>query len=193
MDFSTDPLSPLGRQILKLDAGRAYEKLTVTGLGRLEAKHLLDDVAPEQLFPDPKAMPGRDKARCVLSALWLWHDWLDECHTICQAVHTAEGSFWHAVMHRREGDFSNSKYWYAKCAGHPVLAAIAANAADVLHKQPADKQLLRLTFSGTWNPNAFVDLVESVHEAPETDPKRQAAVALQQIEWRLLFDYCCRP
>jgi hypothetical protein len=30
-------------------------------------------------------------------------------------------SFWHAIMHRREGDFWNSKYWYARCRNHPAL------------------------------------------------------------------------
>ena len=41
------------------------------------------------------------------------------------------------------------------------------------------------------DPDAFVDLVEAVHRKPE-DARFQAAVALQRLEWRLLFDYCMR-
>ncbi len=46
-------------------------------------------------------------------------------------------AFWHAIVHRREGDFSNSKYWYARCEGHAVLGVMAAQAAPVLNPMPA--------------------------------------------------------
>jgi hypothetical protein len=60
----------------------------------------------------------------------------------------------------------------------------------ILNPLPADKSLLRLV-NPTWNPNSFVDLIEAVHDKP-SDPRHAAAVSLQQIEWRLLFDHCTR-
>ena len=48
-------------------------------------------------------------------ALWL-HGFLDESHSIAQGLASAEGSYWHALVHRSEGDFSNSKYWYGRIA-----------------------------------------------------------------------------
>jgi hypothetical protein len=93
-------------------------------------------------------------------------------------------------MHRREGDFSNSKYWYAKCENHPVLPTLASQANDVINPYPADVSILKLSHNG-WDSDAFVDLVERVHDKPN-DPRRKLAVALQQLEWRLLFDYCTR-
>ena len=60
----------------------------------------------------------------------------------------------------------------------------------VLHPLPADKSLLRLTRGG-WDPNAFVDLAEQVYNRPE-DSRQNAAIVLQKLEWRLLFDHCMR-
>jgi hypothetical protein len=99
-------------------------------------------------------------------------------------------AFWHAIIHRREGDFSNSKYWYARAAGHPVLATLAGSVGALVNRAPADKGLLRLVANG-WNPNAFVDFVESV-SADEADVLYPIAVQLQQMEWRVLWEHCAR-
>jgi hypothetical protein len=126
----------------------------------------------------------------MLAGLWLWHDWLDQSHTISQSLHNATGSFWHAIMHRREGDFGNSKYWYAKVGRHPILPAIGQHVSTAIGQLPADKSLLRLLIGG-WSPEAFVDLVEDVSSNP-ADRRLPAVVAIQRIEWRMLFEHCTR-
>jgi len=183
----TDPLSSLGRKLLRLDPA-AYSELVPAGAGNAVAKDLLESTQPADLVAEKVARP--DDARAVLAGLWLYFDWLDESHRISQDLPSPTGSFWHAIMHRREGDFSNSKYWYARCQNHPLLAAIGANAARLVNNMPADKSLLRLIVPA-WNPNAFVDLVETVHDHPD-DPRHAVAVALQKLEWQLLFDHCTR-
>lgn len=99
-------------------------------------------------------------------------------------------SFWHAIMHRREGDFSNSKYWYDRAGAHPIFPALAANAAVAINPLPADKSLLRLLSDG-WDPDAFVDLVEQVAARPQ-DPRLRTVQELQRMEWQMLFDHCTR-
>jgi hypothetical protein len=184
----TDDLSPLARQILSLDIENSYRRLVVRDEGNAEAKKLLSSATPKQTLSG--LVRSEDDANAMLAGLWLWHDWLDESHHISQSLHSATGSFWHAIMHRREGDFSNSQYWYARLQGHPVLQQMANQVGQILHSLPADKTLLRL-MSGGWNPNAFVDLVESI-EQDDRNPKHAAAISLQQLEWRLLFDHCTR-
>lgn len=185
----TDDLSPFAQDLLRLNASDAYTRLVVRdGEGNAEAKRLLVGASADRMIRGEAR--SREDASALLAGLWLYHDWLDESHVISQGLHSETGSFWHAIMHRREGDFSNSQYWYARCRHHPVLPAMAAAANAVLNPLPADKSLLRLT-NPTWSPNAFVDLVEAVHDDPR-DPRHGAAVSLQQIEWRLLFDHCTR-
>jgi hypothetical protein len=187
MKDPTDPLSPLGRRLLKLEPD-AYARLVPKGAGNAAARDVLESTQPADLVAGKITRP--DEARAMLSGLWLYLDWLDDSHAISQSLETPSGSFWHAIMHRREGDFSNAKYWYARCAGHPTMQTLAAQAGGYVHAMPADKSLLKLVATG-WNPSAFVDLVEAVHERPD-DPRHALAVSLQRLEWQLLFDHCTR-
>jgi len=186
-----DVRSPLAVKIFE-ENPHAYQMLVVDGDTPKRARELLEGVSPNQLLTAP--MKSSAYADALLAGLWLWHDGLDECHRIVQ--NSPEGdagrtySFWHAIMHRREGDFSNSKYWYARAAGHPALATIAGSVGPLVNRAPADKSLLRMVASG-WNPNAFVDFVESV-SADEADARYPIAVQLQQLEWRVLWEHCAR-
>ena len=49
----------------------------------------------------------------VLQSLWYdgKGDW-EMAHTLAQDVHTSEGSWIHAYLHRKEGDQGNASYWY---------------------------------------------------------------------------------
>jgi hypothetical protein len=188
LTVSLDHLSPLARSVLKMNVTSAYTNLVPSGPGNTEAHDALRGATPAQMLAAPPVKT--DEAAAMLSGLYLWHDFLDESHKVSQSLDTAGGSMWHAIMHRREGDFSNSKYWYARCENHPVLPTLAAQANEVINPFPADVSILKLTHNG-WDSDAFVDLVQRVHKAPD-DPRYKLAVALQQLEWRLLFDHCTR-
>jgi hypothetical protein len=183
----TDPLAPIGRKLLKLDPD-AYRTLVHPGPGNPAAKDILDGTHPRDLIAGPIARP--DDADAMLAGLWLYFDWLEPSHRISQDLPGATGAFWHAILHRRDGDFSNSKYWYARCRNHPILPAIGANVSRIVNEMPADKSLLRLITPG-WNPDAFVDFVEQIH-TQSNDPRYTLGVAIQKIEWQMLFDHCTR-
>ncbi|MBX7073948.1 MAG: hypothetical protein K1X71_12440 [Pirellulales bacterium] len=134
-----------------------------------------------------QSITNRNAARCCAAALWLYHDYLDRSHTISQSIDSAEGSYWHAIMHRREGDFGNSKYWLRRVGDHSVYAELADLVPDMLGKTPLLEQLLP---SGRWDPYVWVDTVEGAVRSRR--PERAACVAIQQAEWRLLFDHCYR-
>src|SRR5436305_15294769 len=142
----TDDLSPFAFRILQLDQGSAYTALVADGTGNAAAREILEMAQSGHLLS--ALVKRQEDAQAMLAGLWLWHDWLDQSHTISQAVGSATGSFWHAIMHRREADFSNSKYWYARCRNHPAIATLSAQAASVINPLPADKGLLRLIANG---------------------------------------------
>ena len=135
---------------------------------------------------DPRRVKDEQAGRACLAGLWLLHDWLDASHEISQELHNAEGSYWHAILHRREPDYGNSKYWFRRVGRHPVFVALAEEAGDLARSAGAAD----LVGPAGWDPFAFVDLCERAAGGDEDLEK--ACRRIQQIEWRLLFDFCYR-
>lgn len=98
------------------------------------------------------------------SGLWLYVDELDLSHDISQTMKDATGSYWHGIMHRREGDFSNSHYWFAQTGNHPAMAALDG-----------------------YDGHGLVDEVAAARPANPPDVVRR-----QREEWANLFAWCAR-
>lgn len=78
----------------------------------------------EDLTP---VITGLSAPPLVLAGLHLWNDDIDRCHRIAQAHEAAEGNYWHAILHRREPDYSNAKYWYRRVGKHPIFSGLRAS------------------------------------------------------------------
>jgi hypothetical protein len=182
-------LSPKSLHVLSIDVASAYRALVPTKPGPAEARDVLETLKPAEAITGVTV--DHNMAACIVSGLWLWHDFLDHSHTISQSIETPTGSLWHGIMHRREGDFSNAKYWYRRCPGHPCYTSIAARAETIIKSLDADKLLLKLTING-WDPLAFVDLVEAVHTLDDDHPRKKTTIEIQKIEWHTVMQFSAR-
>jgi hypothetical protein len=136
-------------------------------------RSLFEALTIESVFEGWKIREA-DMASCCLAGLWLHFDFLNECHEISQEVHTPEGSYWHAIMHRREPDHGNSKYWFHRVGKHPVIDELV--------------EMSRTEGFGYTSPFDFVDLCERVRGTGT--PQEVLACRVQLMEWMMLFDYC---
>jgi hypothetical protein len=116
------------------------------------------------------------------AGLWLLAGDLNHSHTLSQELPTAEGSYWHGIMHRREGDFENAKYWFRRVGQHPVLDELAAE-VDALRSQygPSELPWDELTDAGSVAPR-LVDCCRT--------SRSPAVEEIAWREWQLLFRYC---
>jgi hypothetical protein len=149
------------------------------------AKALLERMAE---MVDERAVQDRDMLRCCQAGLWLYHDYLDQSHDVSQDIHTPAGSYWHAILHRREPDYWNSKYWFRRVGQLPIFETLHPEAAE-LARRAGLKPAAFLTSQPKWDPCAFVDLCE---RAAGNALLTSLCCDIQQREWELLFDYCYR-
>ncbi|MBC8134835.1 MAG: hypothetical protein H8F28_02995 [Fibrella sp.] len=63
----------------------------------------------------------------VAALLHLMNDDLDAAHVLSQAHEDdATANYVHQIVHRREGDFGNTRYWVMKTGPHPFYAELAS-------------------------------------------------------------------
>ena len=85
------------------------------------------------------ANPLIQQSPALQAGLWLYIDDLNRSHEISQGILTPVGSLWHGIMHRREGDFWNSKYWFGRAGKTEIFKGV--------------------------DPSAFVDRVEKAYRS----------------------------
>jgi hypothetical protein len=117
-------------------------------------------------------------------------DFLEQGHTISQSVATPEGSYWHAIVHRREPDFDNAKYWFRRVGEHAIFAPLCEAARHLAGEQKTEPVADFLLRQSAWDPFEFVDLCEVALDG--CPPIHTLCKRIQQREWELLFDYCYR-
>lgn len=125
-----------------------------------ELMRLLLSVGPQQLgLPSGCAASGDWSLFC--GGLLYAANALDEAHRIFQDARSAEGSYWHGMLHRREGDFPNAQYW-VQSAG----------------------RISCLTELGAFSPSIFISECAAAAGRGE-EPER--LLASQRREWEVLM------
>ena len=165
--------------ILALDGnGERLMPLALGVCSSADALLRLRATSARDLFPAAAA------PEAAMAGLYLYFSCLDEAHTIAQDVHTPDGSFWHAIMHRQEPDPGNAGYWFRRLGEHPVFPALSARALEIGAAE-------RIRIADPWDPFSFIYFCEGARRHPGSDLER-AALQIQRAEWQVLFHHCAR-
>jgi hypothetical protein len=182
-EFHPELYGPVFAPLLAVDRLRGLGP----GLPIRSAFGALKAMSPDTAFIG-HGIADRDMAALCCAAIWLLHDYLDESHTISQSVASSSGSFWHGIMHRREGDFSNAKYWFRRAGEHPVFGALGPASHTLVQAAAPSDAAIQLAGQQTWDPFLFVDVCQAVVQ--NQNRPEQVCRQIQQREWELLFDFC---
>ncbi len=141
----------------KLPLSQSMGQLVVTLRGDDEMMQLAGGIVRQPVIALQPALAA---------GLWLYVDELAASHRISQGIDDATGAFWHGIMHRREGDFSNSHYWFSRAGDHPAMELIDG-----------------------YDGHQLIDQVEAAHRRGET---LLPLIKMQQREWTTLFAWCAQ-
>jgi len=152
--------------------------LTRSGEGDQEEARALREAGPASLFPNAR------NANAALSGLLLLLGCWEDSHHIAQDIAAPEGSYWHAIAHRIEPDSSNAAYWFRHVGPHPIFSRLHRGASEILERGNTGWRL-----KADWDPFLFLEWCDEARRQPG-GPKERVAEEIQQLEWRLLFEWC---
>ncbi len=108
-------------------------------------------------------------------------DSIHEAHTIFQETKGDLGAYWHGMIHRREGDFDNARYWFRRAGTLPFF--------DTLHRAASETSAL-MARQSNWDPYLFTGECEQSRFGEDEGLKD--LLTLQRVEFDGLFEYCWR-
>jgi hypothetical protein len=125
----------------------------------------------------PTVIPAPQRKRILALAL-CWHDAWDASHALAQEQEgQPDMDLVHAILHRREPDAANARYWFARVGQHPAFAELPALAVAEGLPELVDRQ-------GRWRATEFVS--RCLQATPATAP---ALIRLQQAELLALLTH----
>ena len=154
----------------------------------------LQDISLETLF-DGQSIKDSTMGDAVQSGLLLWNDALEASHIISQSLKSRTGSYWHGIMHRREPDYSNAKYWFRHVGAHPTFPALRERALVLLQSGSTESDSLAdyaeaIEKTEDWEAFRFVDWCQAAggdRSTPEAVKSFLQTVQVEEI--KLLLDY----
>lgn len=180
-------------------------------LASLQDRPSLPPLSPQRLwsfamdrdiaaFRDGSDPEFRDSAEghALTAALYLANDSLDRAHELVQAHEGHPTCDWvHAIVHRREGDYANSKYWVRRAGAHSAYHGLQARASRLLGESdnpaeafaPLASALEKIRTQGEWNAYLFVDAVSMQESGGGDEASLRLLERLQQLEWQILMRY----
>ena len=175
--------------ITELESRNPFPPLSPTKEWSSTLTTRLENYSLGELF-DGFAVTDSEFGNCVRSGLLLWNDALDSSHKIVQNIGTKTGNYWHAIMHRRESDYSNAKYWFGRVGKHPIYFQLLCYAQELSQTEQLEEYTKILESNDEWNPAQFVDWCQAATNSE--DNKKTFLEQIQLKELQLLIDFSCK-
>jgi hypothetical protein len=184
------PAGHAWREVVQALAERGPAPLVPSAPWQPKLSQLLLAGDPASLVGGQGGASALSMARAVQSGLLLMNDDLDASHKLSQDLPDSTGSYWHGIMHRREPDYGNARYWFRRVGQHPVMPQWAALLSG--QPTPADATAARRALEAApLDGLAMVGCCEAIH-GQAAGPLRAWLEAVQWLEMQTLLTWCWR-
>lgn len=187
--------STIAEIIEKLETGNPLPPLVPENAWSNELTDTLIATSLEDLFQG-QSLKDDIFAGAIKSGLLLWNDALDDSHDISQELGNNTGSYWHGIMHRREPDYSNAKYWFGRVGTHPIFPTLRERALELYKETQSPSDTLSqiaqsIEDNEHWDAYQFIDWCQAAQDASTSDVT-QFLQQVQAEEIKLLLAYSYR-
>ena len=184
--------STIAAFVKELEARRPLPPLVPQNDWNSDLTNRIQGVTVDELF-DGQSVKDEMFGASVKSGLLLWNDALDASHKISQRINSQTGSYWHGIMHRREPDYSNAKYWFRRVGAHATFPALRDWILALLEERSCQATKLAdyttdVQQKTDWDAFQFVDWCQDAARASD-DNLVDFLQAAQVEEIKLLLDY----
>ena len=179
--------------IEKLEAGNPLPTLVPQKAWSTELTDALASTSVDELFQG-ESVKNTTFGDAIKSGLLLWNDALDESHNISQELENQTGSYWHGIMHRREPDYSNSKYWFGRVGTHPIFPQLRERALAILKETPDPSDALAriaqtIETEEHWDAYQFIDWCQAAEGVSDDVTRFLQQVQAEEIKLLLAYSY----
>lgn len=118
--------------------------------------------------------------------LWLSIGEIDKPHEIVQNDSTSLGSYMHGIVHRLEGDYWNSNYWFQRARDRELLSRIERQVDNHVRENGLMTELVeaKILPQEKFDPSQFVQACQHC--------RGENQILLEQVgfaEWLALWNY----
>ncbi len=185
--------SAITEVIEKLESGNPLPPLVPQEAWSSELTEALESVSLDELFQGA-SVKNSTFGNAIKSGLLLWNDALNASHNISQGLENQTGSYWHGIMHRREPDYSNSKYWFGRVGTHPIFPQLRERAIAILQEISNPSDALRsiaqaIEASEDWDAYQFIDWCQASENGTDDVTRFLQQVQAEEIKLLLAYSY----
>lgn len=177
----------------KLETGNPLPRLVPQEAWSSELTSALESASLDELFQG-ESLKNTTFGNAIKSGLLLWNDALNASHNISQGLENQTGSYWHGIMHRREPDYSNSKYWFGRVGRHPIFPQLRERAIAILKETANPSDVLggiaeAIAASEDWDAYQFIDWCQAAENGTDDVTRFLQQVQAEEIKLLLAYSY----